>query len=260
MKTWICAFVFFFSFTSWSRTIVVSDIDDTLKISHVRSTTDKVLNAPRTDVVYSGMPELFRTLEQRGDVEFVYLSNAPSWLMDESHKTFLDYNLFPRGRVFLRPFGSGSTTFKREILDQLIAEEAPETEWILIGDNGERDPIVFRDLMRDYPALKIRSYVHAVYPDNVEGVTFAPLLRPYATAYDLALHWTWTGLLTLSQIETTEKAVKLAIYRDLRNEPYAEQVFPSWTDCHPHLEFEGDPRYTREWADLLSVGCRMGRE
>lgn len=74
--------------SAWSRTIVVSDIDDTLKISYVRSLTDKVLNAPRTDLVFAGMPEPFLALQNRGDVEFIYLSNAPTWLMTEAHQVF----------------------------------------------------------------------------------------------------------------------------------------------------------------------------
>ncbi|MBX3019335.1 MAG: DUF2183 domain-containing protein [Bdellovibrionaceae bacterium] len=246
------------SVQAWSRTIVVSDIDDTLKISNVRSLVGKVQNAPRTDLVFAGMPEIFQALHERGDVEFVYLSNAPTWLMTEAHQTFLRENAFPFGRTFLRPFGSGATTFKREVIDRLFAEEPSDTEWILIGDNGERDPLVFWDVQQAYPARKVLAYVHAIYPDNVELQGYSFNLRPYGSSYDLAAEWVAAGILSPEQVEGVEAVVLRALLRDLRDEPTSEQAFAPWTNCHPALSFEGRV-FTREWVDLLSVGCALGR-
>lgn len=258
MRAGTFLFIVCWAFAAWSRTIVVSDIDDTLKISHVRSAANAVMNAPRTDLVFAGMPELFRALRDRGDAEFIYLSNAPDWLMSEAHTAFLKINGFPAGRILLRPWGASSLSFKREVLDRLIAEAPPESSWLLIGDNGERDPLVFWDVLHAYPALDARAFVHAIYPDNVERQGFSFNLRPYASAYDLALEWVAAGVLEPDQIGTTEEAVRRALLRELRDEGGPERAFAPWTDCHPILDFR-DARLTREWADLLTVGCALGR-
>lgn len=257
MRLGTVLFLACWAFDAWPRILVVSDIDDTLKISHVRSTIDAIMNAPYTDLVFAGMPELFQTLRDRGDIEFIYLSNAPAWLMTESHSVFLETNGFPAGRMLLRPWDASSLSFKREALNRLIDED-PLASWVLIGDNGERDPLIYWDIMHAHPALDARAFIHAIYPDNIERQGFSFNLRPYGSAYDLALEWVAAGLLKMEQIGATEQAVHRALLRDLRDEEGPERAFAPWTDCHPALNFH-DARLTREWADLLTLGCALGR-
>ena len=226
-----------FAVVANSRVLVVSDIDDTLKISQVRSTLGSVLNAGRTDVVFAGMPQLLRSLQEgpRADIEFVYLSNAPHWLMAESHSAFLNEHQFPKGRVFLRGFLDDSRHFKSRVLDQL-AKEDPKQVIVLVGDNGERDPVFFAEFIHRHPGLRIKSFVHSIYATNVEQFQFNSSIRPYATAYDLGLKWFTAGL---------------------NDQSLPQQVFPEWMDCHPALHFRS--RYLNaSWRKILNAGCRRG--
>lgn len=237
--------------TSWGRTLIVTDIDDTLKIAHVRDSVDKVIYGARTDRAFVGMAELLSEAAKRPDVEVIYLSNAPEWLMGNSHRTFLNRHGFPRGRIYLRGFGTSSESHKPEVL-QKIVETEDFSELILLGDNGERDPLYFEELQKAYPDRSIFAYVHAIYRDNLHNVQYQPRLIPFVSAYDLAVNM---GL--HQEASLIESPVHQALLRDLRDEPQASQVTPEWTHCHPDAESTWSA-LTEEWRLLLGAGCDRG--
>lgn len=169
MKHLLSLLVLFFSAQVFSRTLIISDIDDTIKVSHVLSLVGKTSRASDITTPFAGMAQLYRLILNQNiqDSRIVYLSNAPQKIagipaLEYSHKTFLSYNEFPYGEVELRESLSDQN-HKIKQIRMLIEQQKPDLV-ILIGDNGERDPEVYHQAYNEYSArTKIVSFIHQMY-------------------------------------------------------------------------------------------------
>src|SRR5687767_9314818 len=124
----------FLSFQVSAKVLVISDIDDTLKIAHVLDLYSKVDNSIAYDNHFLGMDHVFRAMHATGKVDFAFVSNAPSWVMGVPHGLFLSYNQYPEGPAYLRPYSASAATHKVNTISKILEREKPEMV-ILIGDN-----------------------------------------------------------------------------------------------------------------------------
>jgi phosphatidate phosphatase APP1 len=140
---------------------VVSDIDDTIKVTEVPAAKEIVLKNTfcRNFVALSDMSERYRSL---GDASFHYVSGGP-WQLYEPLSRFLAEAGFPVGTFHLNYFpknfladdtrsllidsicGSLGRTYDHKV-EQItrLMERFPEREFILVGDSGELDIEVYR--------------------------------------------------------------------------------------------------------------------
>jgi Uncharacterized conserved protein (DUF2183) len=138
---------------------VISDIDDTIKVSEV---LDKRRLLRRTFLepyeAVAGMSDLYRSLTAQGAV-FHYLSGSP-WQLYVPLSEFLDSAGFPRGALYLREFRAKSDSrwnllekaYSFKLLEgERILRRFPGHSFVLIGDAGEQDPEVYGELARRYP-------------------------------------------------------------------------------------------------------------
>lgn len=161
-----------------NRLLVISDIDDTIKVSHILSNSGKVSRASDVTTPFRGMAELYRAIiqENQQNRRVVYLSNAPATIagipaLMISHKTFLSFNEFPYGEVELRE-NIFDKNHKINTIRRLIYEEKPDTV-ILFGDNGERDPEVYHQAYLEFGnKVKMITFIHQMY------LTKAPFYIP----------------------------------------------------------------------------------
>lgn len=215
---------FLFVFNLNAKTVVLSDVDDTLKVAHVRSTIGKLLRAFNTKVKFTGMPELFHALDKSGEVSaFYYLSNAPKSLMGKSHPAFLKNNNFPTGTIWLRDDLS-SMEHKPYHLRELVRRENPTTI-ILFGDNGEYDAKFYADFGREFPHIRLISFIRYLYAEAVEATPqneFVTALGPYLTLKD-------AGLIKAGLKE--EEIIARQILVSERDGSYDPVVFPSFLNC-----------------------------
>jgi hypothetical protein len=152
---------------------IVSDIDDTIKISNVQ---DKKTLMRNTFVepfqAVPGMAEWYQEMAHNEQWAFFhYLSAAPIQLYPALSE-FLkggETNPFPPGILHLRESTSWRTiygnqndtiTHKKSVLARLLSVY-PQRKFILIGDSGESDPEIYADIARIYPerilAIHIRN-------------------------------------------------------------------------------------------------------
>ena len=138
---------------------IISDIDDTVKISHV--TDHKLLFESTFYKPFQpvpGMPELYRDLSSRG-ANLHFVSSSP-WQLYEPLRDFLDTAGFPwatldlksfrfRDKTFFNLFKKGDETKPAQIVP--ILERYPGHGFILIGDSGEQDPEVYGEIARRFP-------------------------------------------------------------------------------------------------------------
>jgi len=140
-------------------TSVISDIDDTVKVSEVLDRKALMANTfLRPFRAVPGMAALYSGWAGRGAV-FHYLSSSP-WQLFQPLHAFLKKEGFPRGTVHLRHFRWTDSTFfhffKASDEHKLfhiaaLLKTFPSRRFVLVGDSGERDPEIYGQAARDYP-------------------------------------------------------------------------------------------------------------
>lgn len=210
-----------------ARTLVISDIDDTIKTTHVNS-WEKYANAPLTDNPFPYMSDLYRSIQ----ADFVYVTNAPESMMEESHSVFLALNHFPKGELYMRP-GVFSEKDKFPTLEKIIREKQPSVV-ILFGDNGEKDPIVYKLIQEAFPEIQFHTFIRWAY-DPYQESRFWEYQIPFVTAGEVALHLYQWGLVPQDSVMGLVQAGALKL------------GLPDWVDCRGHR-----PQFdvSQEWQQL----------
>ncbi|MEX0702856.1 MAG: phosphatase domain-containing protein [Planctomycetales bacterium] len=138
---------------------IVSDIDDTIKVSDVRDRRELLANTfLREFRAVEGMAPLYEQLAAKGAV-FHYVSASP-WQLSGPLAEFLDDAGFPAGSLHLKIVRAKDSTifdlfgpqdgWKRGAIEPVL-DAFPNRRFVLIGDTGEEDPEIFGDLARRYP-------------------------------------------------------------------------------------------------------------
>jgi len=180
---------------------VISDVDDTTKVTNIPSGEAEVLKNTffREFTAAPCMADLYQSYGD--DVPFHYVSGGP-WQMYGPLAEFLfgDEAGFPEGTFHMKnvrtnPFesesyediwkliGSGSqqVTLEQKIGQiSALLQDFPQRDFVLIGDSGEKDPEVFAAIRERFPdqvaEIQIRDVVnHAnAKPERLQGMTIIP--------------------------------------------------------------------------------------
>lgn len=222
-----------------NEAILVSDLDDTIKVSHVLDVDSVLANTVQVNNSFLGMAELYHSLVQEKKADkIVYLSSAPNLLMKQLHKKFVARSGFPSGTLLLS-LNISNRNHKITALRKIIAEDKPR-ELILVGDNGERDVEIYHQLKTENPELKITTYIHQAYSQIGYERNFGKLLEKdqigWATSIDLAAQFVATGQLSLESYETlVEKIVPRALVENDYIKRGESMMFPAWFDCRDYV-------------------------
>jgi phosphatidate phosphatase APP1 len=152
---------------------VVSDIDDTIKISSVTVKEELMANTFfRPWRAVPGMAALYQQWGQEGAV-FHYVSNSP-WPLETVLEFFLEREGFPPGTTHLRPFSARGTLeesllksnghHKEDVLRSLL-NDFPQRTFILVGDSGERDPEIYGAIAREFPNRVTKILIRNITTD-----------------------------------------------------------------------------------------------
>ena len=151
-------------------TSVISDIDDTVKVTNVADRRELLANTLLREFhAVPGMADLYRSWQDAGSV-FHYVSASP-WQLVTCLDDFLHAAGLPAGSMHLKLFRLKDSTplrrlpsrkrSKRRVIEQIMAD-FPRRRFLLVGDSGERDPEV-------YAAVARRN------PDRVAGIAIRQL-------------------------------------------------------------------------------------
>lgn len=152
---------------------VISDIDDTIKISRVTDKRKLVRGLFFDDYHPApGMPEFYQQLANAG-ASFHYVSASP-WQLYPSLAPFLD-KYFPFGCLSQRHFYIGDKSFvdffqssmdyKIKTVSRLL-ERYPQRQFVLVGDSGEKDPEVYLHIAKKYPQQVSDILIREVYIED----------------------------------------------------------------------------------------------
>ena len=166
-------------------TSIISDIDDTVKISNVRDHELLFENTFFLDFAAApGMADLYDDWVDQG-ASFHFVSSSP-WQLYSPLQEFVDTENFPWATFSLK-----SVRFRDETLLNLL-EEGTKTKplqiepilqtyagrkFVLVGDSGEQDPEVYSALMRKYPDQIEKIYIRNVTKEAADGERFGTLFE-----------------------------------------------------------------------------------
>lgn len=192
-----------FVFAGNKKVLLISDIDDTIKVSHILSKVAAMSRVSDITTPFQGMSQLYQLIrnENPETTQIVYLSNAPETIagipaIKFSHENFLAFNNFPEGEISLKE-SIFEENHKIKEIRKLINESMPDVV-ILVGDNGEMDADVYHQVASDYSSfseIKIISFIHQLYD------TKAPFYLPnYFAELGRKIHSEQTGFVTPIEI------------------------------------------------------------
>lgn len=138
---------------------VISDIDDTIKHSHVSCKRTLLRNTflNRYESV-PGMAEVYRQWADAG-AAFHYVSSCP-WQLYREIAAYFTEARFPAGSFHLRSFRLRDHLIRRLLLMRRsgkkkiifrILNTFPQRKFILVGDSGEHDPEIYGAAARRFP-------------------------------------------------------------------------------------------------------------
>ena len=164
---------------------IISDIDDTVKITNVTDQRSLLENTFLLDFrPASGMAGLYRQwIGQQGSLHFV--SSSP-WQLYSPLQEFLDESGFPVRSMHLKPvrfrdetlfdlFRKGTETKPRAIEEILV--RYPKRRFVLVGDSGEQDPEVYAPLLRAHAHQIDKVYIRNVTKEHRGNDRFDSVFR-----------------------------------------------------------------------------------
>lgn len=236
------------------KILLISDIDDTIKASHVLDKASMVGRVGNITVRFSGMAQLYQLIvnENPSSTKIIYLSNAPKDIvgipaLQYIHQTFLSYNRFPPGAVDLRE-NIFEQNHKIKELRRVISAEKPDVV-IMVGDNGEQDAEIYRQASVDFQKLPIKmvSFIHQIY--SVRPGIISQLLSTnyfseigkklekdqvgFVTPVEIALELNQRGLLNDERKNWMIKNVLPYIVNEnyFSSDLYGTITFPAYMNC-----------------------------
>ena len=151
---------------------VISDLDDTV----VRSSVTDLLKMARiallsnayTRLPFEGVADFYRALQLGpGGEDFnpiFYVSSSP-WNLYDMLEEFLDVHGVPAGPLFLKDWSFTAVrdhdVHKLGVIRTLLATY-PNLPFVLIGDSGERDPEIYRQVVHEHPGRVQTVYIRDV--------------------------------------------------------------------------------------------------
>lgn len=140
---------------------LVSDIDDTIMVTNLPRAFHAAYNSwfLRTNArqPIEGMARFYNELlHDDPDAPVFYLSTG-AWNTYDTLVQFIEEQGLPKGPLLLTDWGptptglfrSGQEHKKVQLRNLLI--DYPDLEWILVGDNGQHDPLIYGNLVAEHP-------------------------------------------------------------------------------------------------------------
>ncbi|MBW3127000.1 MULTISPECIES: App1 family protein [Hymenobacter] len=160
---------------------IISDLDDTViqtSATHLlRMARTVLLRNARSRLPFKGVAEFYRQLQLgrngKRNNPFFYVSSSP-WNLYDLLEDFLHLNDIPPGPLLLRDMGlkradkkaeSAHHGHKLKEIDNLLLTY-PKLPFVLIGDSGQEDANIYREVVRRHPGRVLAIYIRDVQLPN----------------------------------------------------------------------------------------------
>jgi len=159
---------------------IISDIDDTVKISDVTDRRSLLEHTFLLDFAATpGMAELYNAWSTH-DVSLHFVSSSP-WQLYSPLREFLDESNFPwssfslkavrfRDETLFDLFRKGTET-KPVAIEKILGAYGGR-QFVLVGDSGEQDPEVYAAILRKYPDQILKIFIRNVTQESADNDRF----------------------------------------------------------------------------------------
>ncbi len=235
-----------------SKMILISDIDDTIKDTQVKPVDLSIAAAASqywhlmTSILsannsFIGIPAVYTALAANG-FDIHYVTGGIEFFGDLP-ESFLQSSGFPQGHLWLRPDLSVPTENFKILQIKKIMLSNPTAQFILVGDNGEKDVSVYKKLYAD-PRFKtqIRQvFIHDLYPKKI-GESLSSEQRPFVTAADLSVQLLEIEALTEGQtyqvLQTVDQGLN-SQFQDIQRRTFPSTGSLDYNDLRKLQHSEG---------------------
>ncbi|BDR54254.1 ABC transporter ATP-binding protein [Bombiscardovia apis] len=192
-----------YTVASSARIGVISDVDDTIMVtqapSRLKAGYNLLLSNPTKRASVPGMSVLYTRIRDLDvDMPFFYLSASP-WNVERTIRLFIRDHGFPAGPLLLRDLDPRPKTFvpttvqhKHEFIQQLMAD-FPKMRFILFGDDGQRDPTTYAEVVRRYPGRILAIGIRQLSPRESSLPSFDWTGNQPAPEMDVPVFYGTTG-------------------------------------------------------------------
>lgn len=214
-----------------AQNFIVSDVDDTVKLTDVLHTSDAIIRATLSRRAFAGMSTLYRELsEKNGNSTLYFVTGSPKF-MREPIVSLVVQNKFPHPWMLsLRDLSKSTPEHKIESISEIIGNLPDDAKLILVGDDGEKDPETYATLRDKFPNRITAIYIHRIQAREIPAGEFA-----YDTALDIATHEMESGRLSIDQALRVGKAVLAEGQAD------DEKLVMHYNYCPTHFEAASQP-------------------
>lgn len=157
---------------------IISDIDDTIKISDVASTSQLIVNVlARRYQPVPGMAKLYRRWQRRQAA--FHLVSASPWQLYRPLARFCRREQFPPASFHLKKWRlkepgtldlfHASADLKIDAIDRIVGD-FPSRKFILIGDSTQKDPEIYGELLRRHQQQTLAALIRNVPNAEMEPV------------------------------------------------------------------------------------------
>lgn len=162
---------------------IISDIDDTV----VKTTATNLLAMSRNTFLhnahsrlpFAGVSEFYKSLQLgrngKRNNPFFYVSSSP-WNLYDLLIDFLDLNEIPEGPLLLRDFGLDVNKDSSDHMGHKFKEiknillTYPHLNFVLIGDSGQEDPKIYREIVTKFHGRILAIYIRDVQLGDREKI------------------------------------------------------------------------------------------
>jgi len=211
-----------------SQFIIVSDVDDTILISHATETLKKLrlilTKNSKTRLPFTGVASFYEALREGNPPEAnnpIFYVSSSEWNLYDFLEDFCDVRNIPKGPFMLQTMktslwkliksGGGTHNHKREKISHLM-QVFEGQKFILIGDSGQKDAHLYKMLAEERPEQVLAIYIRDVgkkkraknvnvIANSISGET--PMLL-VSDSYEAAQHAFETGLITKTKLESVK--------------------------------------------------------
>jgi phosphatidate phosphatase APP1 len=159
---------------------VISDVDDTIKVTNVNDARKLIENTLfREFQAVDGMSDVYRRWAKAG-AQFHYVSASP-WQLYDPLSQFVQAAGFPSGTFHLKRFRLKDSSFLKLFEDPIpyklsmiepLVESFPDRKFILVGDSGQKDPEIYGIVARRYPSQVTRVYIRDVTGEPADSTRY----------------------------------------------------------------------------------------
>ncbi len=218
---------------------IISDIDDTVihtgATNFIRMVGVVMLGNAKTRLAFKGVAAFYKALKAgasgRGENPIFYVTSSPWNIYDVICEVFRVHGI-PAGPLFMKDYGFDETKFiksshgshKLSAIREIL-RLYPGLPFILVGDSGQKDPEIYRQIVHEYP-----KRIRAIY---IRNVTKDPSRAEAVRALGREISHTGTELiLSEDTLEAARHAAKSGLISNeslelISNEKQADEGEPS---------------------------------